>query len=339
MGGELKTYVYVGSGDWSEQEDGLVTVYEMKRATKELAYVSEHPAGGLASFLAIDEQRGRLFVADEVDGGVISFSIDRQTGKLTELGATTSANHPVYLALTPDGASLLAANYAEGSVDVYPLGADGLALASTETRITGTSTHCVALIAGNNVLVANKDSDTLSHFHLDGGLLSLGSPETTAVTSPRHITYGPDGRAYVVSEEADLLSAYDVASEGALSLAWQEPRLAAGGVAATDTGGDIHVTPSGSFLYASNRGNSNTIVGYDLRESPPRLIGHTPSQGTTPRNFALDPQEEFLVVGNHGSQKSLATFSIADDGSLELAELMPLSISPFFVGVVQFASP
>src|SRR5690606_32615510 len=114
------------------------------------------------------------------------------------------------------------------------------------------------------VLVANKGGDSISRFTFAAGTLTPQTPPTTALGSPRHITFGPDGRAYVVSEGTDQITAFTVESDGQLSVAWQDVRLPAGGNAANDTGADIRLTPDGKFLYASNRGNSNTVVAYNI---------------------------------------------------------------------------
>jgi len=335
-GGDLTTFVYVGSGDWAQPNGGLVTVYEMDRETQTLNYVSEHSAGGLPSFLAIDRERLRLFAADESNGGVLSFSIDGSTGQLTHRASTASENHPVYVSFTEDGSYLLAANYNEGSADVYPIDSDGTAQTATQSVTTGTQAHCIVIDSDDRVLVANKGQGTLSHFEFSGGQLTPSVPASTSLASARHIFHGPDGRVYVVSEEADLITAFNVGPDGALTEFWQEARLPSGANPSSDTGADIHVTPSGKFLYATNRGNSNTVVAYDIQGDAPTLIGHESSQGTTPRNLAIDPLEEFLIVANHGTTMNLATFSIGASGNLTLSEVLPVTSPPYFVGVVMF---
>jgi len=332
---ELKTFVYVGSGDFGDAEPGLVTVYELERTTKKLTYRSEHPAGGLASYLAIDSARLRLFAADEADGGVLSFSIDPASGKLTDLGRAASSNHPVYLSITPDGSYVLAANYSEGSVDVYPVDSSGKAGPSLGTTPTGSQAHSAVIGPNAHVFVPNKGADTISLFAFAAGVLSAGTPPNVALTSPRHLTLHGD-RAYVVSEEADLITAYDVEATGNLSRLWDVPRLPAGaGSAQSDTGADVRVTPNGKFLYATNRGSSNSVVAYDLQTSPPSLLEHEPSLGVTPRNFAIDPEGEFIIVANHGATKTLVLFTIAADGRLTPAEPLSLDFSPYFVGIAQ----
>lgn len=331
----LRTFVYVGSGDWADAEPGLITVYELDRQTKTLTFVSDHPAGKLASFLAVDPQRLRLFAGDEGDGGLNSFSIDPATGELTSLGATAGPNHPVYLSLTPDGKYILAANYNEGSVDVYPIDDSGKAETSLGATPTGEQAHCVVLGDGGHVYVPNKGSDTISLLGFEDGVLTAGTPASVALTSPRHL-FLHGNQAYVVSEEADLITAYDVEASGELTYLWDVPRLPAGeGTAMTDTGADVRVTPSGKYLYATNRGASNTVVAYDLQTTPPTLLEHESSLGTTPRNFALDPEEEFILVANHGETKTIVLFDIEADGRLTPRAPLELDFSPYVVVIAQ----
>lgn len=333
-GSDKTTFVYVGSGSFGS-EPGKVSVYKLNRAAQSLEFVSDHAAGGLASFLAIDESKRRLYAVDEAKGGVQSFSVDGATGQLTSLGATTHTNHPVSLAISPDGGYLLGANYNEGNVDVYPIAESGLAQASTQTIATGSHAHSVRFDSEGRVLVANEGADTISHLVFNAGALSASSPATSSSFSARHMAFHPNGTVFVVSERGDFVSAYSREANASLKELWQKPRLDSG-EPTTNTGADIHLTPSGNTLYASNRGQSNTIVMYDVRAAEPVLLGHVSSGGSTPRNFAVDPEGEILMVGNHGNQKTVVLFGIEADGKLTKGETLQVEFSPYFVTFARF---
>lgn len=333
--GSQTTFVYVASGDFGPKESGKVSVYELDRQGGTLQLVDESLAGGLASFLAIDRERGRLFVADEEAGGVLSFAVDKSTGKLEGLGATVHTSHPVYLTLTPDGQRLLAANYNEASVDVYPIDETGRAGAPIQTIVTGSHAHAVVLDAEGRVLVANEGADTISHFTFDGGRLQPALPPTTSSFAPRHFALDGGERVYVVSERGDFISAFERSSNASLRELWRVPRLDFG-TPLENTGADIHLSPNGRYLYASNRGASNTIAVFELTRAAPKLLEHEPTRGTTPRNFAMDPDGEFLIVGNHGSEKSITIFAIQSDGRLELVRSVPTEFSPYFLTFAQY---
>jgi 6-phosphogluconolactonase len=69
-----------------------------------------------------------------------------------------------------------------------------------------------------------------------------------------------------------------------------------------NTCADIHVSPDGKFLYASNRGH-NSIAAYsiDQKTGALTLLDFYPTLGNAPRNFTLDPSGRFLLVANQDS--------------------------------------
>src|SRR5690606_10573172 len=71
---------------------------------------------------------------------------------------------------------------------------------------------------------------------------------------------------------------------------------------------DIHVSPDGKFLYASNRGDANDIVIYSIgSDGTLTYAGRETSGIDTPRNFAIDPTGNFLLVGNQNGN-NIAVF-------------------------------
>ena len=81
---------------------------------------------------------------------------------------------------------------------------------------------------------------------------------------------------------------------------------------------DIHIHPSGKFLYVSNRGhNSIAAFGIDGNSGELSLIGFTPTGGEIPRNFAITGNGKFLYVANQNSN-NITGFAIdQENGTLE----------------------
>ena len=73
-------------------------------------------------------------------------------------------------------------------------------------------------------------------------------------------------------------------------------RVAAEGADAAD----INISPDGKFLYGSLRGDINEIVIYAINNKSGKLtyVGRQSTLGKAPRNFAIDPRGNFLLVGN-----------------------------------------
>ena len=73
---------------------------------------------------------------------------------------------------------------------------------------------------------------------------------------------------------------------------------------------DMHVSPSGEFVYGSNRGHDSIVVyEIDQRTGKVSYVGHESTQGRTPRNFAIDPSGSFLLAANQDSD-TIVTFRI-----------------------------
>jgi 6-phosphogluconolactonase len=85
------------------------------------------------------------------------------------------------------------------------------------------------------------------------------------------------------------------------------------GFAGANDGAEIHVHPSGKFLYASNRGHDSiALFSIDSQSGALTLVDDFPTQGKTPRNFEIDPTGKFLFVANQGTN-SITVFRIHPD--------------------------
>ena len=84
------------------------------------------------------------------------------------------------------------------------------------------------------------------------------------------------------------------------------------------TTADIHVHPSGRFVYGSNRGHDSiAIFSVDEETGHLTATGHESTQGWTPRNFAIDPSGEFLLAANQDSDTVVSFRIDSESGVLE----------------------
>lgn len=66
---------------------------------------------------------------------------------------------------------------------------------------------------------------------------------------------------------------------------------------------DVHISPDGKFLYATNRGKENNIAIFKiLNDGKLESIGYQKTGGKHPRTFAIDETGKFIIVTNVISQ-------------------------------------
>jgi 6-phosphogluconolactonase len=115
---------------------------------------------------------------------------------------------------------------------------------------------------------------------------------------------------YVISEMGSSITAFSYdAARGALaelqSISTLPPDFKG-----ENNDAEIVMHPSGKFLYGSNRGHDSIAVfGVDLQTGKLTAIDYVPTQGKTPRNFAIDPTGSFLIAANMDSD-NLVVFRI-----------------------------
>jgi 6-phosphogluconolactonase len=96
---------------------------------------------------------------------------------------------------------------------------------------------------------------------------------------------------------------------------------------------DMHLTPDGRFLYASERGTS-TLTGCRIgSDGMLTVIGQTETE-TCPRGFAIDPRGRFLLaVGQESHHLSVYRID-PQTGGLHVTGRYPTAGNPNWVEIV-----
>lgn len=300
----------------------------------ELAVEAPSPA-----FLALHPNHRFLYSVNEIDKGTVSaFSIDEQSGKLTFLNKESSAGHgPTHLVVDPEGKNVLTANYGSGSVAVLPIEADGkLAAPSSVDQHTGKSAdpsrqegphaHCINVDpSGHYALSCDLGLDKIFVYRFDpqAHTITPNDPPFGSVapaSGPRHLAFSPDGRhLYVVNEMACTVTAFNYdANHGTMSEIQTIPTLPEDFHGQKSTA-EVAVHPNGQFLYASNRGDANSIAIFKIEPSSGKLTasGHVSTEGRAPRDFALDPAGKWLLAANQDTNNIVEFRIDPQSGALE----------------------
>lgn len=325
------SYLYIGT--YTQLPDGTPTgsegiyFYKFNGETGKLDSIGS--TGGSVScpsFLAVSPLNVNLYAGTDTrtkgEGSVSAFDIDKKTGRLTFINKQpTGGDNPLFVDVTPNGAHLLTANYGGGSFAMFKLAADGaidekVGFEQLEGKGTNPERqeqphpHMATIMPGTSaILVTDLGTDKVMvyYYFSKTGLKLMQTLDTTnnvvkPGSGPRHVAFHPNGKfVYLVEEMGGTVVTLSL-NQGKLSFV---DRIASH---PPDTQGpfasaDIHLSPDGKFVYASNRGNENNIAIFKVsaRSGKLTLVGYQPTLGITPRNFTLDPTGKFLLVANQSS--------------------------------------
>jgi 6-phosphogluconolactonase len=236
------------------------------------------------------------------------------------------------------------ANYTSGTVAVLPIQPDGSLGAAVDTETVGAMAHMIVADPSDRfVFVPCLGADYVAQFLFDattGKLTPNAVPHlaTTAGAGPRHLAFHPDGKTvYLIDETASTMTALTLDSTAGTLTASQTISTLPSGFTGTNTAAEVHVHPSGEWLFGSNRGDDSIAVFALDSSGHMTLQGVTKSGGTTPRDFALDPTGTWLYAANQGSGSVVAFGFDASAGTLTpvggAGATVPVP-SASFVGIV-----
>ena len=352
-GAPAATFVYV-----SNAEDGDIGVYSM-RTDGVLEPKGRVPAAKAVMPMTVSPDRRFLYAASRSKPfSVHAYSIDRSTGSLKLLATSPLAESFPYISLDRTGRFLFGASYGGNLISVNAVGGDRRILPGPLQVIpTARNAHAIRVDNGNRfAYVPHLGTDQIFQFVFDEktGRLAANTPpllQMKAGTGPRHLIFSSDDRfVYVLSElvatvttlsldaKTGLLS--EVSSISALppgsKLEPGAPRPSSRNTDNDIWAADLHLTPDGKFLYASER-TSSTITGFSVDPATGKLsyLASVPTE-KQPRGFAIDPAGKFLVASGEKSD-TLSTYAIdAASGALRPVGKTPTGKGSNWVEIVSF---
>ncbi len=328
------------------QDDDKIGVFALDGSNGELAKRAEVAAAGGPSVTAISPDRNTLYVGYRVRPSIASYRIDPATGGLSLLGTAAQVDAPTFLAPDKTGQYMLSAYYQGGYVAVYPISADGtIGPAAIDKQETAVGAHAIAADPSNrfayvphiariqdNVLEQPKNNpgpNVILQYRFDAqtGRLSQNTPhrvEQGDLVGPRHYIHHPSlDVVYFSNEQGCSVTAYRLdRAKGTLSAEQTISSLPAGHSERT-TCSQIHLTPSGQFLYVGNRaasGSSIAAFAVDPADGHLTVAGHIPTEAV-PSAFCLDPAGHFLFAAGTASGR-LASYRI----NQQSGALTPLAV-------------
>lgn len=317
------TYVFLGSYNRDLSAEAI-QVYELNTDSGELTKVTSVKNVVNPSYLTVSSNGKYIYACTDTKtpnaGSISSFEFNPKNKSLTFLNKQSSGGeNPVYVTVHKSGKWLANANYTEGSVSVFPILENGkIDSIAQNFQYTDGSTH--------------KERQTKSHVHsaifspqFDYLFLpDLGADKircyafnenqkqpltetkfpftkTDLEAGPRHFTFHLNQKfGYCIEEMAGKISVYEY-RKGTLNQIQRintHPDTIKEGFESSD----IHISPDGKFLYASNRGKENNIAIFSIAKNGHlKNVGYQSTFGNHPRVFALDESGKFLIATNVNS--------------------------------------
>jgi len=331
-----RCYLLIGGYTKASKNKGIA-VYEFNTRTGDVQFRSV--AGGIEnpSYLAVSKDGDKVYAVSEKNTGSVKvYRFDRVSGKLEFMNEASSGGRgPCYISVDDAGTHVFTANYGNGSLGVIRLSKDGSLDTATVESIqhtgssankesqTGPHAHSAVLSPDNRYLLsANLGNDRVYIYHFSASATSPLSPVDPAYVTitpgsgPRHLCFHPNGRyVFVINEMGGSVDVFDY-EDGVLRYK-QTITMLPDGFSGTVEAADIHISPDGKYLYASNREVRNEIVIYSIDTTGLlAFAGRQPVLGAGPRNFVIDPTGKFLLVANVKTNKVIVFRRDAQTGLL-----------------------
>ena len=332
------TMVYVANAE--SREIGVLTLDETNGHVKEITRVG---VSGTVMPLAISPDRRFLYAGLRSEPySVTTFAINQANGALTPLSTVPLPDNMAYISTDRSGRFLFGASYSGDKISVSPIGQQGFAQPRpVQVIATRPKAHAILSDPSNSwVFATNLGGDIILQYRFNAvtGTLTPNTPpfvETAKGAGPRFFRFHPGGRfVYAINELGDAVDAYRFdAMNGTLTLA-NSVKVAPRDLNGTPSPADLHITPDGRFLYASER-TSNTIAAYriDLEAGALTLISHTPTE-TKPRGFAIDPRGRYLLAVGEISNAMTSYAINQQTGVLTPVFQAPMGKDPNWVEII-----
>jgi len=326
--------VYIGTYTRGKSEG--IYVYRLDGSSGALRFAGTAPGVDNPSFLATGPKQRVLYAVNEVaefdgkpGGAVCAFSVAPESGALRVLNQQPShGTSPCHVSVDKTGQFVFVANYGSGSVSVFPIqdngqlgeAADFIQHEASDVepeRRKAPHVHSIITDPANRYAFApDLGLDRIMMYRLDlahGKLKPNEKPwvQVKAGAGPRHFVFHPGCKyAYVINELDNTVIAFTYDETRGVLRENQTISTLPEAYTGTSYCADVHISPSGKFLYGSNRGHDSIVIfAVDGDTGKLTVVGHEPTQGKNPRNFAIDPTGTFLLVANQDTN-TIVTFRI-----------------------------
>lgn len=311
-----------------------VHLYELDTLSGELSRRGHLTGIESPSFLASAPDGKTIYAVSEVGsstgGAVVAIALAGNSMRIRNR-VPSMGDAPCYLNVSKDGRWVVAANYTGGNFSVFSTNTDGSLnkAAQTINHPSPSHVHFTHFYKDDKYIWVNdlaQEKVYLYPFHS-----STRQPiDTTEVIScelapgsgPRHSAFAqlPSLDAVcVIGENSGAVSVIKVTGADSLpgmeNIENEKPEFELDGEIVASA--DIHISPSGRYIYASHRGVENSITQYELhQDGQVSFVDKVSCMGRQPRNFMIDPTGRFLLVANQATGNVVSFAIDGESGKL-----------------------
>jgi 6-phosphogluconolactonase len=272
-------FLYVTS---SKNNPGQINVYKVDSQGGPLITLTGSPfsSGGANPVADVASPNGKnLYVVNHDSNSVVEFTINTNGNITQQQACTTPGSSPTQLAINKAGTYLYVVetnrpnfdvnNPGPGALVVYPIDANG--------QLGATGSLCTPVADGSNAF-----------FPVGNNPVAVN-------------VLANNGYVYAVNENDATISAFTVASSGALNSIGTFPVGVAPNAAASD--------PTNKFLYITD-GAANQMIGFLIQANGTLVAMQTPFKTDIfPNSVQVDPRGIYVYVSNYNAN-DVSAFTI-----------------------------
>ncbi len=346
---------YLFAGTYTNKGSKGIYVYRFNAATGDSKLVSNTDSAANPSYLAIAPDGKTVYAITETGGatpgGVSAYSFNKKSGTLQFINQQVSGgDHPCYVAVNKKRTWLTVGNYSGGNLSVLGINKDGSLQPAAQTiahsgsgpkpQQTKAHVHGTFFSPDEQYLfVPDLGIDQVVSYRFNENsatpLDSFSAAVSIPGSGPRHLSFHPNKKyAYVIEELGGTVAAYSY-KNGTLSFLQRissHPADYNGAIGSAD----IHLSPDGKFLYATNRGDANSIATFSVAANGTLTLKNIQStMGKHPRNFTIDPTGNYLLVANRDSDNVVIFKRNRTTGLLQFTGKTIQLSQPVFLAVMK----
>ena len=276
------------------------------------------------TYLAFDQENHLYTVGSkEGQGGIAAYQTD---GTLLNHVVAEGAPH-CYVAVDEKRGLVYGANYHKGQVLVYKRKEDGSLELTDVVQHSGHGphenqasphVHFTDLTPDQYLVTCDLGTDEVTTYDVnpEGKLNKLATYNCSPGAGARHLVFHNHYKiAYLICELNSTIEVLIYDGVGAFEK-MQVVSTLPDGFNDFNATAAIRLSKDGKYLYASNRGHDSIVVYTILADGGLELLEFVPTNGKTPRDFIISPDQEFLIAVHQDSDNATVFKRNSETGRL-----------------------